>query len=449
MKLNNAKIHFIGIGGVGMSGIAEICRSVGAVVTGSDLVESAAVTRLRSLGIKVFTGHHADHVSAEMDVVVYSSAVRADNPELLKARQNKIPLIPRAEALAELMRVRRGVAVGGSHGKTTTTSLIATVFMQAQLHPTVVIGGKIQGFVSNAQLGQGEWLIAEADESDGSFSKLNPEIAVITNIDNDHMEYFKTDEQLNQAFYQFALRVPFYGLVVACGDDERVRNVFKDFPKQIFFYGFNKSNDYQIIQADLGHYQVVFRGQVLGEFKLSIPGRHNILNAVACLIVGLRAGVDFNSIAQSLSVFAGVERRFHHLGVLHGNDIYADYAHHPTEIKATLQALGEVYHSRKKIAIFQPHRYSRTELCWNDFLTAFDLADICVVTDIYSAGENPIENITSELLAKAIKHPHVFYVKTSDLESKLSELLTQEGVMVFLGAGDIFKIAKDLLPRIS
>ena len=405
MKLENAKFHFIGVGGIGMCGLAELLHNIGAHVTGSDANENGNTERLKLLGVPVYKGHQAANVGLA-DVVVYSSAVPFNNPEIIEARSKQIPLIPRAEALAEIMRLKRGIAIAGTHGKTTTTSLTASIFLEAELNPTIVVGGRFERIKSTALLGKGEWLIAEADESDGSFNKLSPEIAIITNIDSDHMDHFKNFDNLKKAFLEFAHRIPFYGSLIVCGDDPVVRELFSNFSKRIVFYGFDPSNDY-VIHGEKGIYQFSHnhneKKEVLGIFKIGVPGRHNALNAAASLAAGLAAGINFKTCAHGLEKFEGVDRRFHFKGENGGVKVYDDYGHHPTEVRAALQAFKEKYEKNRVVVYFQPHRYSRTESCWQDYTTCFSQADFLFLGDIYSAGEKPIDGISSEKLLTEIK----------------------------------------------
>lgn len=449
-KLDKAKFHFIGIGGIGMCGLAELLHNLGSIVTGSDAGENANTERLRSLGIQVFKGHAQGQVG-EADVVVYSSAVSHANVEMMEARSKEIPTIPRAEALAEIMRLRRGIAVAGTHGKTTTTSLTSSIFLEAKMNPTIVVGGRFERIKSTALLGTGEWLIAEADESDGSFNKLSPEIAVITNIDSDHMDHYKTFENLKRAFLEFAYRVPFYGVVIVCGDDPSVREIFANFSKRIYFYGFDKSNDF-VIEGEKGKY-AVFRShkanqqmEKLGNIDLNIPGRHNALNAVASLIVGLSVGLDFEVCAKGLENFEGVDRRFHYKGENSGIKVYDDYGHHPTEVRATLQAFREKFEGQRVVVYFQPHRYSRTEHCWQDFKTSFSQADVLFLGDIYAAGESPVSGISSERMIAEMNHPKATYLPKNDqqISTILNELKSGD-VFLTLGAGDGWKLGLDVL----
>jgi UDP-N-acetylmuramate--alanine ligase len=446
MKITKSKVHFIGVGGIGMSGLAELFRNMGAVVSGSDLNESATTERLKTLGVSIFLGHSEKNISGQ-DVVVYSSAVAQSNPEIVRAKELKIPIIPRAEALAEVMRLKRGIALAGTHGKTTTTSMVAAIFLNGKLDPTVVVGGRLDLIKSNSFLGQGEWLVAEADESDGSFLKLSPEIIVVTNIDNDHMEHFKTIENLKEAFSQFASRIPFYGLAVVCGDDQMARDVFDGFNKRIVFYGFGAKNDY-ILKGEKSQYEVHSKGKKLGSFDLNLPGRHNALNALASIAVGLEAGLSFETCAAGLRLFHGVDRRFQWKGEVGGVDVFDDYGHHPTEIEAVLQAFKEKFSDRRLVVLFQPHRYTRTKTCWNQFLGCFSLADKLYVSDIYAAGEAAIPGYEVSRLVKEIVTPRAEWIgPVSSAVSHIRPELKSQDVFVTLGAGDVWKVGMGLLNK--
>ena len=436
-----------------MCGLAELMHNLGAVVAGSDSGENANTERLKQLGIKIYKGHAAENVGAA-DVVVYSSAIPANNPEIIQARAHGIPLIPRAEALAEIMRLRRGIAVAGTHGKTTTTSLISSIFLESGQNPTIVVGGRFERIKSTAILGNGEWLIAEADESDGSFNKLSPEVAVITNIDADHMDHYKTFENLKRAFLDFANKVPFYGMVIACGDDAVIREVFSGFTKRIAFYGFDPKNDYVIV-GEKGSYSV-FRSQDgadkarLGHFKLNVPGRHNALNATAGLIAGMAAGISFEMCAEGLNKFEGVDRRFHFKGEAFGVKVYDDYGHHPTEVRATLQAFREKFEKNRLVVYFQPHRYSRTENCWQEFKTCFSQADVLFLGDIYAAGEQPIPGISSLKLLSEMNKSEAVHSPKEDLQAeKIAKFLKAGDVFLTLGAGDGWKLGLDVLEHLK
>ncbi len=453
MRLAQSKVHFIGIGGIGMCGLAELLRNMGGQVSGSDLTENAQTTRLRAMGIEIHIGHAARNVF-DAEVVVYSSAVKTDNPEFREARRLKVPLIPRAEALAEIMRLKRGIAVGGSHGKTTTTSLTASIFIHAKAQPTIVVGGRLDLIKSTALLGQGEWLIAEADESDGSFSRLSPEIVVVTNIDNDHLDYYGTVAQLKKAFFDFAMRTPFYGLAIVCGDDPAVRETFADFGKRILFYGFDESNDLRLVGAK-GEYDVLRGEERLGHFTLGLPGRHNALNACAALAAGLEAGFPFSVCAEGLESFQGVDRRFQLKGQVGGIDIYDDYGHHPTEVSAVLAAFRERFPGRRVVTVFQPHRYSRTHLVWDQFVDCFGETDKLFICDIYAAGEDPIKNVSGERLAAEVaksksKPSFVEHLPNSaDRLARVRSDLKSGDILVTLGAGDIWKLGMQVLDAMN
>jgi UDP-N-acetylmuramate--alanine ligase len=453
VKLQSAKFHFVGVGGIGMCGLAELLHNIGAQVTGSDISENTNTERLKEMGVKVFKGHVASNVG-DADVVVYSSAIQYGNPEIAEARIRHIPLIPRAEALAEIMRLKRGVAVAGTHGKTTTTSMTAAIFLEANLSPTIVVGGRFELIKSTALLGTGEWIVAEADESDGSFHKLSPEIAIITNIDSDHLDHFKTFENLQKSFYDFALKVPFYGKVIACGDDPLVRQIFENFPKKILFYGFDEKNDL-VLSGEQGNYSLYRSDRLLntkhlvGAFKLNVPGRHNALNAVAGICAGLAAGISFQDCAAGLQRFVGVDRRFHFKGEKNGIRVYDDYGHHPTEVRAVLQAFREKYPENRLVVFFQPHRYSRTQHCWHDFTTAFMEADQILLADIYPAGEVPIPGVNSEKLAQEMKHENAqYFVRDEKASQNILSLLKDGDVFITLGAGDGWKLGLDVLSKI-
>lgn len=455
MKLENSKFHFIGIGGIGMCGLAELLFNIGAQVSGSDNSENANTERLKNLGIKVYKGHSRENIG-DANVVVYSSAISSANPEIIQARALGIPLIPRAEALAEIMRFRRGIAVAGTHGKTTTTSLTSSIFLEAEQSPTIVVGGRFERIKSTALLGKGEWLIAEADESDGSFHKLSPEIAVITNIDNDHMDHYKSFENLKKAFLDFAYRVPFYGLVIVCGDDPIVRELFAGFTKRIVFYGFDSKNDY-VLEGERGHYKIFKNScdnngqrELIANFNLNIPGRHNALNATASLIAGMAAGISAEKCVQGLEKFEGVDRRFHYKGEAAKVKVYDDYGHHPTEVRATLQGFREKFPDSRLVVYFQPHRYSRTEHCWQDFKTCFAQADVLFLGDVYAAGEAPIPGINSEKLLIEIGHKKSFHSpKSIDQAVKIIAELKGNDIFLTLGAGDGWKLGLDVLERLT
>jgi UDP-N-acetylmuramate--alanine ligase len=439
----------VGVGGIGMCGLAELLHNMGAQVTGSDISENSNTERLKKIGVKVFRGHLAENIG-DADVVVYSSAVQIQNPELVMARVKQIPLIPRAEALAELMRIKRGVAVAGTHGKTTTTSMAAAIYLEAKVSPTIVVGGRFDMIQSTAQLGSGDWLLAEADESDGSFLKLSPELAIITNIDSDHLDYYKSFENLVKAFYDFALKVPFYGQLIACGDDPTIRKIFEHFPKRVSFYGFQNHNDY-ILKGSNSNYELFKDREKLGDFCLNVPGIHNALNATAAIISGLAAGFDFATCQQGLLKFQGVDRRFHFKGEAKGVKVYDDYGHHPTEVSAVLAACKEKFPNNRLVVLFQPHRFSRTQHCWHEFTTCFAMADQLMLLDIYPAGESPIAGVTTDHLVKEMKHSSCQkFLNSDDKVKNLAQHQLQKGdVFLTLGAGDGWKIGMKVLKLLS
>ncbi len=442
MRLARAKVHFIGVGGIGMCGLAELLHNLGAQVTGSDASENAQTVRLRQMGIVVFQGHAPENLG-DAEVVVYSSAVKETNEEFKAARKQKIPLIRRAEALAQIMTLKRGIAVAGTHGKTTTTSLAASIFLSAKVDPTIIVGGRLDIIKSTAQLGQGDWLIAEADESDGSFTHLSPEIVIITNIDNDHLDHYKTFENLQSAFVDFATRIPFYGCAIICGDDLKVRELFSSFGKKVIFYGVKEDNDYVLSKGD-GHWNVTTLGQKIGELQPSIPGQHNALNALAACLAATQAGIPFATAAEAVAQFQGVDRRFQHKASIRGIDFFDDYGHHPTEVRAVLAGFKEKYPERRLVTVFQPHRFSRTKICWDEFLACFQNTEVLFVLDIYPAGEFPIPGVTSELLVEQMDHPDGRYLsrkQDAKLEAVRAELKSGD-ILLTLGAGDISKLGE-------
>lgn len=447
MKIEKAKFHFIGIGGIGMCGLAELLHNSGSIVSGSDASENANTERLKNLGVKVHKGHQAENI-VDADVVVYSSAIPFTNPEIREAKARSIPLIPRAEALAEIMRIRRGIAVAGTHGKTTTTSMISSIFLEAGQSPTIVVGGRFERIKSTAILGKGDWLIAEADESDGSFNKLSPEISIITNIDADHMDHYKTFDNLKKAFLEFANKVPFYGAVVVCGDDPETRQIFEHFNKRILYYGFNENNDY-VLKGEKGNYSLSKGGKLLGHFKIQLPGLHNALNATASIVAAMVTGIDFEACAKGIQQFEGVDRRFHFKGEAHGVKVYDDYGHHPTEVRATLQAFKEKFDKNRLVVYFQPHRYSRTQHCWQDFKTCFLQTDVLFLGDVYAAGEAPIPGITSEKLIEEMNQKNTFHSPKADQLQQILKELREGDVFLTLGAGDGWKLGLDVLENLA
>jgi UDP-N-acetylmuramate--alanine ligase len=440
------RVHFIGVGGIGMSGLAEILRSMDFDVSGSDLRDGENTVRLARLGVTCHTGHDGAHVQGA-DVVVYSSAIAKDNPELLAAIKAGIPSITRGEMLAELMRMKYAVAIAGSHGKTTTTSLVATVLRAAGLDPTVVVGGRMASLGSNARLGAGDLLVAEADESDGSFLRLSPTIAAITNIDPEHLDFWGTHEALKRGFVEFAERVPFYGLSVLCLDHPHVRDILPSINRRYVTYGQSRQADYvadNLVYRGLEtSFQVHRQGQPLGEFVVRMPGLHNVLNCLAVIAISDELAVPLDIVKESLATFRGVARRFTVVAEPGGVALVDDYGHHPEEIRATLNAARHAY-SKRVLVAFQPHRYTRTRALFQEFARAFDQADLVFVADVYAAGESPIAGITSEALAEAIGshgHRHVEYVAgRDDLGDRLAQAAAPGDVIVALGAGDINRV---------
>ncbi len=448
------RIHFVGIGGIGMSGIAEVLINMGLEVSGSDLNENDTTRRLAELGGRIARGHRKENL-ADVDVVVISSAIRQDNPEVAAARANSIPVIPRAEMLAELMRLKYGVAVAGSHGKTSTTSLVAAVLDRASLDPTVVIGGKVNSLGSNARLGRGEILLAEADESDGSFLKLSPTLAVVTNVDPEHLDHYGDMETLKETFLDFVNKVPFYGLAVLCLDCPNIQGLLPRVEKRSVTYGTSSQADYQIKDVVCGglttRFTPVRRGEELEPVTLKMIGRHNVLNAMAAVAVADELEVPYNVTQEALNEFEGVQRRFTVRGTEQDITVVDDYGHHPTEIKATLQGARESF-ERRLVAVFQPHRFSRTELLFDQFATSFYDADLVLVTDIYAAGEKAREGIHSEKLVAAMRghgHRDVTYRPTKELMlDALKQRVRPGDLVVTLGAGDIWKVGEGLLEHL-
>jgi len=456
-------VHFVGIGGIGMSGLAEILRTLEFDVSGSDLKPNENTRRLEGLGVRVFFGHAAENV-AGADVVVYSSAIDPTNPEIARARELEIPIIPRAEMLAELMRVRYAVTIAGSHGKTTTTSLVATVLRAAGLDPTVVVGGKVNAMGTNARLGEGDLFVAEADESDGSFLKLTPTIAVVTNIDPEHLDHYGTHDAVKDAFVAYANRVPFYGLCVMCIDHPSVQEVLPRIARRHVTYGVSRQADYRAknprFEGLATHFDAFRRNEPLGRFVVHMPGAHNVLNALAVIAVADELEVPLDVTREAIAGFHGVQRRFTVLGqpafAKNGTRgdvmIVDDYGHHPAEIEATLDAAQRGF-DRRVVVAFQPHRYTRTKHLFDEFTRAFNKADVLVVTEVYPAGEHPIEGATGEALAEAIRahgHHAVHFVRDKKRVSRVLRDIVEPGDLVIaLGAGDINASGRELLTSLS
>jgi len=448
-------IHFVGIGGIGMSGIAEVLLNLGYKVSGSDMKESDTTARLKGLGGEIFIGHSAENITTP-HVVVISSAVKNDNVEVIAAREKQVPVIPRAEMLAELMRLKYGVAIAGAHGKTTTTSMVATVLAAGGIDPTVVIGGKLNSLGTNAKLGQGEFLVAEADESDGSFLKLSPTIAVVTTIDEEHLDYYKDISEIKEAFLSFINKVPFYGVSILCLDQPHVQALLPLVQKRYQTYGMSSQADYQARDVSLkplgSKFKVLHHGQDLGWFELSVPGVHNINNSLAAIAVARELDVELEVIRKALKDFSGVQRRFQIKGEVGGIIIVDDYGHHPTEVKATLAAAAAGM-ERRVVVLFQPHRYTRTQHLLEDFSTAFNEADKLVVMEIYGAGEKPIPGVSGQALYEGIKkHGHkdvTFIAEREKIAEHMAAVLRKGDLMITLGAGDVWKLGEQVLERLK
>lgn len=449
-------VHFVGIGGIGMSGIAEILLSQGFTVSGSDVHISEVTERLSSLGATIYKGHSASNIKGA-EVVVYSSAVKNDNnPETEEARRLGVPVIRRAEMLAEVARLNYCLAIAGTHGKTTTTSMCGLMMMRAGFDPTVIVGGKLSGLGgTNARLGKGQWTVVEADEYDRSFLQLSPTIAVINNIEAEHLDIYGSEIEVQSAFTEFANRVPFYGVVVVGSDDRGVKSIYPGIAKKVVTFGLSRQAD--IHATDIRHEgrssfcTVYENGTVLGELTVNVPGVHNLKNALAAVAVGRQLGTDFVTIATSIAEFNGVYRRFEFKGEVNGVLVVDDYAHHPTEVKATLQAARNGWKERRVVAVFQPHTYTRTRDFYHEFAQSFDDADVIVITDIYAARENPIEGISGALIAETARrlgHKNVVYEPQRDhLEETLRGILKTGDMFLTLGAGDIWKIADNFVGR--
>jgi UDP-N-acetylmuramate--alanine ligase len=442
-KIKN--FHFVGIGGIGMSGIAQVLLQMGYRVSGSDLKENKNTELLRSMGAKVFIGHREENLG-DAQVVVYSSAVSMDNPEVKGAKERGIPVIPRGEMLAELFRLREGIAVCGSHGKTTTTSMIAHVMHEAGYDPTVIVGGILKRFGSNAKLGKDNLIVSEADESDGSFLKLHPTVAVITNIDKEHLGFYKDLEDIKNAFLEFANSVPFYGFSVINLDDQNSREILPKISRRVITYGVEGPAQVKAVGLSLknGHYtfEVLHKDKPLGRVMLGVPGKHNVYNALACISVCLEMDIPPKVIFEALEGFKNAERRLELKGELKGCLVYDDYGHHPTEIRAVLNSLRELYPQKEIVLVFQPHRYSRTYYLFDEFAEVLKSADLCILTDIYSAGEENLWGVRAEDLAQ--KSGAIYLPTKEEVFSYLEENL-RDCVLVFMGAGSIGKWAEEFL----
>ncbi|MGQ9636275.1 MAG: UDP-N-acetylmuramate--L-alanine ligase [Thermodesulfobacteriota bacterium] len=452
-KIKN--IHFVGIGGIGMSGIAEVLLNLGYHISGSDLKETEVTRRLQSLGCEISYCHRKENVK-EADVVVISSAIRPDNPEVKVAEERLIPIIPRAEMLAELMRMKIGIAIAGTHGKTTTTSLIATVLAAGGLDPTVVIGGRLNSLGSNARLGQGEFLVAEADESDGSFLKLMPTIAVVTNIDADHLDYYRGIEEIKEAFLDFLHKIPFFGLAVVCLDHPNIQSLIPKLKKRFITYGLTTQADFQAEEIEyeglLTSFDVLYKRKKVGRLKIRMPGLHNVYNALATIATAFEVDLPFKIVQDALAEFSGIQRRFQIKGEKKGILVVDDYGHHPVEIIATLKAAKAGW-KRRLLVVFQPHRYTRTKALFKDFLTSFYDAEVLILTDIYPAGEDKIEGIEAEALFEGIResgHRDVSYIpEKKEIVGNLLKRIMPGDMVITLGAGDIWQVADELIHQLE
>jgi len=449
-------IHFIGIGGIGMSGIAEVLINMGYKVSGSDIKSSKIIKRLDGLGAEISIGHKKNNVKGK-DVVVFSSIIRDNNPEIVKARELGLPVIPRAEMLAELMRLKYGVIVSGSHGKTTTTSLISSVLSYGGFDPTVVVGGKLRTLGTNAYLGKGEFMVVEADESDGSFLKLSPTIAVVTNIDNEHMDFYKSDKELDKAFKDFVNKIPFYGLAVVCADDKRALSVLNDYDRRFVTYSIKERSDFMARDIRVSSlkttYTLVYKGKPQGEVQIQLPGKHNALNSLVSFAVGFELGLSFEEVKRGLEIFAGIERRIQVKDIVNGITIIDDYGHHPKEIIVTLDALKSSFSPKNLVVIFQPHRYSRTLNLYDEFIDVLRNIHRLYLVDIYAAGEEAIKGISSKILASTLKDISVgdvrYYKDNKKLVEHLVRILGPGDVVITLGAGNVWMLGEQLLKELK
>ena len=441
------KVHFVGIGGIGMSGIAELLINLGFEVTGSDMKTTNITENLQKHGAVIHEGHKPENVN-DSDVLVYSSAVQVDNPELQRAKDKQIPIIRRAEMLSELLKLKQtSIAVGGTHGKTTTTSMMGAVLTEALLDPTLVVGGVVKNLDVNALLGQGDVIVAEADEFDKSFLQLTPTYAIITNIDTDHMDCYDSEEDLLNAFAQYANAIPFYGAVVACVDEPLIKRILPNISRPVITYGFSEDAEFQaerrLYREVRSTFVVKHQGKKLGEVEMMVPGAHNIKNALAVIALGTEMNIDFNTISNGLKQFSGVKRRFEIKGIFDDVMVVDDYAHHPTEVSATLRAIKNGW-DRRLVAVFQPHLYSRTQDLYEDFARSFLISDVLLVTDVYPAREEPIVGVTGELItnmAKSMGHENVYWVEDKKrLVAAMKALVEPGDLVITMGAGDIWRI---------
>ena len=456
MYQKNYHIHFVGIGGIGMSGIAELLLGQGYRVSGSDLNTSDITRRLQELGATIHTGHHQDQIQGA-SVIVTSTAISQDNPEVTAAREQEIPIIPRAEMLAELMRIKYAIAISGAHGKTSTTSMVAHILDRAGLDPTVVIGGLLKHLNTNALQGKGDYIVAEADESDGSFLKYTPAIAAVTNIDLEHLDYYTGIEDIKSKFKQFINSVPFYGLAVVCLDNEHIQDILPDIRVRYTTFGLTAQADLRAQDIEFegrkSLFSVVHQGTALGRIRLNLSGRHNISNALAAIAIALELNIEFSTIKAALEDIDGVKRRLEIKGDTKGILVMDDYGHHPTEIKATLKAIRESRPGKRVVVIFQPHRYSRTQALFDAFTRAFYQSDILIVLPIYAASETPIKGVSSQTLCQGIKahgHKEVHYVESVDqCLAMLVDTVAPNDLVLTLGAGDVYRLGETFVKKLG
>ncbi|MDR3256141.1 MAG: UDP-N-acetylmuramate--L-alanine ligase [Endomicrobium sp.] len=450
MFRKNQNVHFIGIGGSGMSGIAEVLINLGHYVSGSDLKKTDITEYLKAIGAKIYIGHNAKHIKSA-EVVVTSTAVSKSNPEVVAALKKKIPVIPRIEMLAELARLKYAVTIAGTHGKTTTTSLASLVLDEGGLDPTIVIGGRLKNLKTSARLGRGDYIVAEADESDGSFLKLSPVITVVTNIDNDHLDYYCNMENLKEAFVKHINCIPFYGAAIICSDNEVVKEIIPKITRKYITYGLTGNPDIKAsnikVLRNCTSFDVIYMGKKVGDVCIRIPGKHNISNSLAAIGVGLWLGIPFNLIAKAINKFDGVGRRLEIKGEKKGVTVIDDYGHHPTEVAATLKAIKHFWPKRRLLVLFQPHRYTRAKQLFNEFGKSFSDADLVKILDIYSAGEQPIDGVSSDLILTSLVNNKCNVEKFSDLEN-FSKSLSSGDIVLTLGAGDVWKKGEELLTLI-
>ncbi|GHT55606.1 UDP-N-acetylmuramate--L-alanine ligase [Endomicrobiia bacterium] len=450
MFRKNQNIHFVGVGGAGMSAIAEVLINLGYAISGSDLKKTDVTDHLKNIGAKIYIGHNAKNIKSA-DLIVTSTAVSKRNHEVVAALNNKIPVIPRMEMLAELARLKYAVTISGTHGKTTTTSLTSLVLDEGGLDPTIVIGGRLKNLKTSARLGKGDYIVIEADESDGSFLKLSPAIAVVTNIDNDHLGYYGNMENLKEAFVKHINCIPFYGVAVVCSDDKVVKEIIPKITRKYITYGFTgkpdiKASDVKVLK-NCTSFNVVYMGKKTGNVCIRTPGKHNILNSLAAIGVGLWLNIPFSLVAQAINRFDGVGRRLEIKGEKNGITVIDDYGHHPTEVDITLKAIKHFWPKRRLIVLFQPHRYTRTNNLFDEFGKSFPDADIVKVLNIYPAGEKPIKGVTSDLILKSLKNNKCNAEKFYDL-AKFSKTLLPGDIVLTLGAGDVWKKGEKLLTLI-